>query len=223
MKLFIDIIALIILVVSAGYAYYKGFVKTFFGFISTIVALIIACVLCNSVSMYIKDNTNIDNWIVTSITSIEIENGDDEIDIEEAQSGENDLLGIIDSLPSSITESLNFEETKNELKNSLALKVSDTVINVLSWLIIYVVVRVILLIVTIVFDGIMSIPFLRTINNLAGLILGTLMGVFRIYMILAIVYFISNIIDISGFVTAIQSSVVVSHMYNNNLLISLIF
>ena len=226
MGFFIDLIALIVIVISAGIAYYKGFVKTFFGFISTIVAIILACILCKFVATQIKDLTEIDEWIITSIQSIEFKEAENEefsSDSSMIESGDSTLVSFIDTLPNYVTESLDFEETKNNLKNSIALKISDTVINIISWLLIYVVVRVILLIITIIFDGIMSIPFLKTINNLAGLFLGAMMGIFRIYLTLAIIYFISNLIDITSLIIAIQSSMVVSHMYNSNLLISLIF
>ena len=63
----IDIVALLIVIVAAGFAYYKGFVKTFFGFVSTILAVILACVFCGTLATYIKENTGVDEFIINSI------------------------------------------------------------------------------------------------------------------------------------------------------------
>ena len=49
------------------------------------------------------------------------------------------------------------------------------------------------------------------------------MGIFRVYFILAIIYFVSNIANIANIVSAINTSTLVAQMYNNNLLINLIF
>ncbi|MBQ9279594.1 MAG: CvpA family protein [Clostridia bacterium] len=236
MTFLVDILALAIVVICALVAYFKGFVKTFFGFISAILALILAFVLYKPLAVYIKDSTDIDDWVYESIVSLNIDkskNNHETLETDET-SLENDadfgtsglsnkFLDMVDSLPASINESLNINEKKEQLVIEVATKVSETVVNVLAWLIIYIAIRIILLILMLVFDGIMQLPFLKTVNNVTGLIIGALMGIFRVYLLLALIYFISNVTDISGLVGAIQASTVVSHMYDNNLLINLIF
>lgn len=221
----IDIVALLIVIVAAGFAYYKGFVKTFFGFVSTILAVILACVFCGTLATYIKENTGVDEFIINSIISI---NGQESGDLQEAdtnvvkESGDS-LTNIIDSLPNTLNNMIGLDKIKEEATTNLVNKIADIAINIMSWIIIYAVVRIVLAIVTLVCDGIMSLPLLKTVNNLAGLALGAIMGLFRIYFILAVVYFISNIVNVSGIVNAIGMSTFVSQMYNNNLLIKLIF
>lgn len=243
----VDIVALVIVIICAAIAYFKGFVKTFFGFISAILALVLAFMLYKPLAAYLRDTTDIDDWVYESIVSLNGNKSDKNVgetedsneDIEEDNNSESSLeildksglsdgfLGMVDSLPSTISnslnESLNINERKDKLVSDIATKVAETVVNVLAWVIIYIAIRIILLILMLIFDGVMQLPFLKEVNNVAGLILGALMGVFRVYLILAIIYFISNVTNISGIVDAIQSSFVVSHLYNNNLLINLIF
>ena len=83
MGFWIDIIALIIVMVCAGIAYYRGFVKTFFGFISTIVAILLASLLCRPVAGYIKNVSEMDEWIVNSVTSITDVNQEDDLNEEQ--------------------------------------------------------------------------------------------------------------------------------------------
>ncbi len=262
MNIWIDLIALLIILASAGIAYYRGFVKTFFGFISAILALILACVLCKPVALQIKESTEIDDWIIESVVSlgkgeesgeeqdkkyneaaVGAEQGENyneaavgteqDENYNEAATGteqdenydmsKNDFLSLIDNLPDMIADSFDYEAKKEETYAKVAVTISDIVINILSWVIIYTIVRIVLAIVTFICDGIMNIPVLKTINNLAGLAIGVFMGIFRIYVILAVIYFVSNLFDISFIVASIKASAVVSHMYNSNLLINLIF
>ena len=166
-----------------------------------------------------------DEFIINSIISI---NGQESGDLQEAdtnvvkESGDS-LTNIIDSLPNTLNNMIGLDKIKEEATTNLVNKIADIAINIMSWIIIYAVVRIVLAIVTLVCDGIMSLPLLKTVNNLAGLALGAIMGLFRVYFILAVVYFISNIVNVSGIVNAIGMSTFVSQMYNNNLLIKLIF
>ena len=180
---------------------------------------------CKTLATYIKDNTEIDDFIMKSIISINGESSGDTNDESKptVEDSENTSISIAESIPNTLNEMFGLDEMKEEATTNIVNKITDIAINILSWLIIYAVTRIVLLILTLIFDGIMSLPILKTINNLAGLALGAIMGIFRVYFILAIVYFVSNIVNIAGVVNAISMSTVVSQMYNNNLLINLIF
>ena len=227
MGILIDLIAIAFLVVSALVAYYRGFVKTFFGFVSVILAILFACCFSKSLAMHIKETSEMDEWIIESITEIGnqgegvIESGEDVDSVEDLKN--NDFIGFINDLPESVSDVLDIEESKNIALLNIATKISDVVINIFSWVIIYFIVRVIVAVITVIFDGIMSIPILKSINNLAGLVIGIFVGIFRIYLFLAIIYFISNITNVLIFVNVIQTSGIINAMYNNNLIINLIF
>ena len=229
MGIYIDIIAVLIIVIAAAVAYFKGFVKTFFGFISTILAIALACLFCKTLDTYIKENTEVDDFIMKSIISINGGMSGDTADdiVGDTISGDhgedNTSLSLAESIPNTLNEMFGLDKIKEEATTNIVNKITDIVINILSWLIIYAVTRIVLLILTLVFDGIMSLPILKTINNLTGLVLGAIMGIFRVYFILAIIYFVSNIANIANIVSAINTSTLVAQMYNNNLLINLIF
>ena len=229
MGIYIDIIAALIIVIAAAVAYFKGFVKTFFGFISTILAIALACLFCKTLATYIKENTEVDDFIMKSIISINGGMSGDTADdiVGDTSSGDygedNTSLSLAESIPNTLNEMFGLDKIKEEATTNIVNKITDIVINILSWLIIYAVTRIVLLILTLVFDGIMSLPILKTINNLTGLVLGAIMGIFRVYFILAIIYFVSNIANIANIVYAINTSTLVAQMYNNNLLINLIF
>lgn len=245
MGLVIDIIAIAFVLISSFAAYKKGFVKTFFGFISVILAVLVACCFSKPVANHLKASTEIDEWIIASITNIgesseklnekeyTILSGDNisgEIVIENENPLDNqenvfngEIVTFIENLPEAVGNVVDLDEMKTQTISNISIKIADVVISILAWIIIYFAVRIIVAVIAVIFDGIMSIPILKSINNLAGLIIGFIMGIFRIYLLLAIIYFISNVANTMLFINIIQTSSLINAMYNNNLIINLIF
>ena len=220
----IDFIGIVILVVGAFLAFRRGFVKTFFGFISTFLAIVLAFVFCNTGVEIIKNNTRIDELIYETITiALEEAKNKDENEIKEETTKDNSLLGILESMPENIQSSVGLEEYKENAKITIKTNVIEIILKILSWIIIYILARFILWAVCIVFDGIMNIPFLKQINNLTGLFLGIILGFFRIYVILAFISFLVPVVSMENFVTLIKESLIISVLYENNILVSLIF
>ena len=226
----VDIIGIIIVLICAFIAFKKGFVKTFFGFISTFVAIILAFTLCNTGVMIIKQNTGIDEWIENTLTvSLKIEqkeeiSGDsNEEPTVSDEDNKNILENVFENFPENIQSMVGFEEYKENTKKTVVASATEVILKILSWIIIYVLVRLLLLVVCLICNGIMNIAFLKQINNLAGLILGVILGLFRVYIILAVISFLVAVVPLESVVELIKSSMIISLMYENNILISLIF
>ena len=240
----IDLLGIIIVTVGALIAFKKGFVKTFFDFVSTFVAIILAFSLCNLGVQVIKDNTTIDEWLEETLTASLNENNEQlegnnvendyiEESLDEPSAGEyieteenetsNILTETFKNLPQNIQDMVELEEYKETAKVTIIETSIEIILKILSWIVIYLLTRLILMILCFVFNGIMSIPFLKQINNLAGLALGIVLGLFRVYVILAFVSFLTSVVTMDGFIELIKNSMIISVMYENNILISLIF
>ncbi len=223
---FIDLIGIIIVLVCALISFKKGFVRTFFGFISTFLALILAFLLCNVGEDFIKNNSQMDEWLNESLTnSLNYEKNEENEEIEENTSEEDNTLSeMFKNLPQNIKSIVGLEEYKEETKATIVKSSTEIILKIFSWIIIYLLVKIILMILCVVFNGIMSIPLLKQVNNLAGLALGIILGLFRIYVILAFISFLVTFIpSIEPLVDIIKSSLLIRVMYENNILISLIF
>lgn len=231
----IDIIGVVIIAISAIIAFKKGFVKTFFDFISTFLAIILAFALCNTGVGIIKDNTTIDEWLTNTITESLNSNDEQLVDNNvggalqgdmqknDADANSNVLTETLENLPQNIKDMVGMEEQKENAKVVIIENSVEIILKILSWITIYILVRLILMILCFVFNGIMSIPFLKQINNLAGLALGAILGLFRIYMILVFVSFLASVITMDTFIELIKNSMIISVMYENNILLGLIF
>lgn len=218
---FIDVIGLIIILSGAFVAFRRGFVKTFFGFISTFLAIILAFVLCNTGVTLIRENTEIDEWIENTLTTSLNNESTENVASNEKQT--TAFLSALESLPKNVQNIVGLEEQKETAKISIITTATEIILKILSWIVIYLLVRIVLSILCFVFDGIMNIPFLKQINNLIGLILGALLGLFRLYVILAFVSFLVPVVPMESLTFMIKNSLFVSVLYENNLLIGLIF
>lgn len=226
----IDILGILVVVISAIIAFKKGFVKTFFDFISTFIAIVLAFSLCNFGVQLIKENTTIDEWLEEALNkSLNVsEEKNEEYVLEKDyttsdNANNNFLTETLENLPQNIKEIVGLEEYKENAKISIIENSIEIILKILSWIIIYVLARLILWLLCLIFNGIMSIPFLKQINNMAGLVLGAVVGLFRIYIFLAFVSFLTSVVTMDSFMELIKNSMIISVMYENNILISLIF
>ncbi|MBO5179234.1 MAG: CvpA family protein [Clostridia bacterium] len=232
-----DLVVILIIALAAFLGYKKGFVKTSFRIASFIIAIILSMILYKPVASYIKENTGISNWIVSTITKEERIEDDDEIYVpdeivsdtenllfkEENEDDKKSIEDILATLPENMKDYIDTDETINNAKEQIAMKIAETIINIMSMIGIYLIAKLILMIVCFILDGIMQIPVLKQINEVAGLALGVILGIIQVYTILAVITFSSSIIEMQGLVTYIKSSLIASALFEYNLLIALIF
>lgn len=231
-----DLIVILIIALAAFLGYKKGFIKTSFRLASFIVAIILSMILYKPVAAYIKENTGVSDWIVSTITKekiVEDETINDEEDNlieeermenkEEIKNEDNEIENFLTTLPENVKEYIDADETINNAKEQIAIKIADTIINIMSMIIIYLVAKLILMIVCFILDGIMQIPVLKQINEVAGLGLGIILGIIQVYTILAVITFLASITEMPGLIAYIKSSLITSVLFEYNLLIALVF
>ncbi|MBR4110245.1 MAG: CvpA family protein [Clostridia bacterium] len=244
-----DLIVILIIALAAFLGYRKGFIKTSFRMVSFIVAIILSMILYKPVAGYIKEHTGVSEWIVSTITKEEIINNNEEIveeeitndteeiDIaeemrsdteeslvkEEKEDEKKKIEDVLSNLPENVKDYIDADETINKAKEHVAIKIADTIINIMSMIIIYLVAKLLLMIVCFILDGIMQIPVLKQINEIAGLVLGILLGIIQVYTTLAVITFLSSFVEMPGLIAYIKSSLITSVLFEYNLLIALIF
>lgn len=221
-----DLIVILIISLAAFLGYKKGFVKTSFRIASFIIAIILSMLLYKPVAGYIKENTGFSDWIVSTITKEEkTENNEEEIILEdeETQKTDKNLEEVLANLPENVKDYIDADEMINNAKEQIAIKIADTIINIMSMICVYLISKLLLMIACFILDGIMQIPILKQINEIVGLLLGIVLGIIQVYTILAIITFSSSIIEMPELIAYIKGSFITSIMFEYNLLIALIF
>lgn len=239
----VDVIVILVIAVSVFLGYKKGFVKTVISLVSFFVAIGLALIFYKPFAVILTENTTIDDWIIEHVALnyeekteenkenvLASENSDidekEQIETninEEKEDNEQEKLNILDFLPENMLSNSDFEEIKEQTKLEIAYKVSELIMNLLSLIIIYIVVKVTLVIASYVLNGIMRIPVLKQLNEILGMIIGAVLGFIQIYVAFAVLIFISSITDISVVIDTIKLSAFASVLFENNLIINLLF
>ena len=115
------------------------------------------------------------------------------------------------------------DEAKTAIVDATARDVTVTIINAASWVVLFILSRIILMFIKGLANLITKLPVIKQFDKLGGIIYGLLEGLVIIYILLAIVSFISPMLSETGIIKGIQDSFVASIFYNNNLLLKLIF
>lgn len=223
----IDIIVAAVIIISVFLGYKKGFIKSAISLLSFFVAIGLALTFYKPLALILTENTQIDDWIVTTITTSQNENDTQEVEKveEEKMEGEdsNIILDTFSNLPAVMTQNFDIQEIKNNVKEEIAYKTSELIMNLLSLIVIYVIVKFTLFVAMIVLSGIMQIPVLKQLNEVLGMVFGAIMGFAEIYISFAIITFISSVCDIDVVIAMIKDSAFASVLFENNVIINLLF
>ena len=239
MEIIVDLIILAIFAICLGLGFKKGLTGSLLKIISFILALVIAFLLFKPVSNFIVDHTNWDETLEQAIRQTLIEensqenNQEENIEIQngegkEAQIGNEEKVKkqsmsevMIDYINETIENA--GTEAKNTIVDATARNVAVTIINVGVLIVLFVVSRIILVFIKGLTQLITKLPIIKQFDKLRGILYGLLEAFIIIYVILAILSFVSPMISQTGILQAIENSFLGSIMYNNNLLLKLIF
>lgn len=232
----IDIIVVLVIIIAVFLGYKKGFVKTIVNLLSFFVAIGLALTFYKPVAVILTENTTIDDWIVENIMAkneeedqieseekVDTESLESNNEIEKEVSGVQSFLQIAENLPVTIVNNFELEEIKNNTKQEIAYKVSELIMNLVSLILIYVIVKITLAIASFILDGIMKFPVLKQLNEILGMAIGAVIGFLQVYLAFAVITFISSICDIAVVIETIKVSAFASRLFENNLIINLLF
>lgn len=223
MSIIIDLIILGIIVLCVILGYHKGLTGALLKIVSFVLALVIAFILFKPVSNLIIDKTNWDENLEQGIRDMIISDdiGDDTTEEDNIEENQN--------MPTVITEYINkaVEDAGNEAKEAIAdttaRNVAITIINAGVWIALFILSKIVLLFVKGLANLITKLPVIKQFDKLGGIIYGILEAFVIIYGILAILSFISPLLNQTVIISAVQQSFIGNVMYNNNLLLKLIF
>ena len=220
MGIIVDIIILAIILLSTYLGYKKGLIGVAFKILSFIIAIIITVILFKPVTSYIIHNTELDETIENAI-------------IEKFGISELTEQGTIDTqninAPTVIVNYVNetikntVEQSKDAIIKSVARDLSINIINVIVMIALFIITRLLLIFAKVLFEAISELPVVKQFNEIGGTIYGILRGIIVILIILAIISLILPMIDKTGILELINSSFIGKLLYNNNLILKILF
>ncbi len=196
----------------------NGFVKTVLSIVAAVVGILIAKEYCEPVALWIEEHF-IRNAATNSITEV----------LSNHIGGT--VQDVINSLPAYIKNAAEFAgveiesfvsgaittETVGSVSQSIYSSLSEIAIipaaKVVAFVIIYAVVSVLLSIVISLVNNVFKLPILNGLNRTLGMIIGGIKGVFEMYVISALIGFLSMLIPVAAFTDAVQKAALHSGLW----------
>lgn len=216
MGIIVDLIIIGIILLFIGVGLKKGLAGSLIKLLSFAIALIVAAALYKPVSNAIMKNTQIDENIEQAIIATF---GSEENSSEAGQT----------EMPNNIVENINKEiknatnEARNQIVENTSKNISNTIINIGSGLGIYIIARFILFIIGIFVNQVTNLPILKQVDKIGGIAYGAIEGIAIVYVILAIISLFAVVQPENVIVEGILKSSIGSMLYNNNLILNILF
>lgn len=199
----VAVIAIIALCTFVGYK--QGLVKSAIKILSFFIAIVVALVLYKPVSSIIINTTpiddNIKNVMIEKITPEGISTNK-EIKVEE---------GISQKIIGDATNTI------EGIADTFTVKLIESV----TLLLIYIIVKIALKFVTALTDLITKLPLIKQVNKVGGIIYGIIKGIILVYTILAVVYLATPLLS-KTVSENINKSIITKALYNNNIILNII-
>lgn len=218
-----DIIVIAIIGFSAFFGYKSGFIKTGLGFLAVFIAIALTFIFYKPVMGLIKDNTEFEPWLTSYLSSLDSKQFVPGATSEENNKADGNKNSYINNLPDSLVELIGLNEMKENAKNAIIQKVVEFALKLLAIVVVYVAARVGLTIIIIVLDSIAQLPVLKQFNEILGLVVGAMLGLLKVFGFFTIIAFLGSVSATSGIVSLINNSTVASYLYNNNIILKLLF
>lgn len=215
-----DLVLISMIISNAFWGYRKGLVSVVFKILTFIISLIIVFVLYKPVSNSIMNNTQLDEKLSVAIeknlTGTTLENGEL---LEPTNTNVSE--SVVELINEFVKEALQKSEENavRYVSESLAIMM----IRVGTFLALFIVSRCLLLFIRFAAELIANLPIIKMFNKSGGLIYGIIRGFLTAYFILAIFSLISPVISDLGIIRAINDSMLASKLYNNNIILNIIF
>lgn len=217
MSIIIDLIIVGILAVSIFFGYKKGLTKCVIKILSFVIALIVAAILFKPVSNFVIKNTQIDDNIKEAVMNIVKD------DVQEDGKVKEDT-----NLPQSMVNYMNesiekaVAEAKTNVVEIAAENISITAVNVGVAILLFIVIRIALIFVSALSSIITDLPIIKQFDKAGGILYGLLKALIIIFVLLALISFISPMIEQTGIIIAINKSFIGSLLYDHNILLNIL-
>ena len=200
----IDILVVLLIVLGAFSGHKKGLVGILVGFAALILSIVLAFMFQSVVADAIYDT-----GLGQSVAGIAKNNMQDMM-----KNGENVDKSIYGKVLSNAVTDDNLTVASENI--------SRFVMKGLSFIAIFLIVRIICYILQMILNVVFNLPLLSTVNGIGGTVVGGLSVLIKIWIVLALISFVSPLPMFDSIVSYIDKTFLVKLLYNNNLLVAVV-
>lgn len=189
----------------------NGLVSILVGFLSLVIAIFLAFILQGTVSEFLYNNTPIGTSIQKVATNFVTEN----LKNEDSSSKDKNTIEFINKI-------VNKGEDEDKIINDAAITITKYILSGISFIGIIIVVLIICYILTMLLNFVFDFPILSSINKFGGIGINLLKTLLKLWILLAIISFVSTLPILDPVIEQINQSFVVKVLYENNLLVNIV-
>ena len=215
MAIIIDIVIVAIIALCLFLGYRRGLTGSLLKILSFVLAIVIAFILFKPVSNLVINHTNWDDSLKTSIEQFITE----KTSTPEEKSSLPQV--IVDYIDETMAQSVN--EAKEVAIENTAQSVTNLIVNSGVWIAVFIIARILLIFIKFITALIAKLPVIKQFDKLGGILYGILEAFVILYVLLAIISFIAPMINNAEFIDALNKSFIGSMLYNNNILLKILF
>ena len=215
MAIIIDIVIVAIIALCLFLGYRRGLTGSLLKILSFVLAIVIAFILFKPVSNLVINHTNWDDSLKTSIEQFITE----KTSTPEEKSSLPQV--IVDYIDETMAQSVN--EAKEVAIENTAQSVTNLIVNAGVWIAVFIIARILLIFIIFITALIAKLPVIKQFDKLGGILYGILEAFVILYVLLAIISFIAPMINNAEFIDALNKSFIGSMLYNNNILLKILF
>lgn len=226
MAIVVDIIIVGIMIACIFLGYKKGLIRVAVNILGFFIALLIALILYTPISNFIINNTSIQPTLKDAIS------GPVTAYVIGTEDNEEEKQEVEDNSPKVMTDYINgfveeqkqkAEQTEKDIINNVSETVANNLIKIAVGILVFIVAKIALLFVKALAKLISNLPIIGSFNKLGGAIYGVLQGLLIIYILFAILSVFAPTMEDSGILEAVNSSIIGKIMYNDNIILKIIF
>ncbi|MDD3350277.1 MAG: CvpA family protein [Eubacteriales bacterium] len=206
--MWLDIAVVVIFLLSTAQGLRKGFVQTFIHAIGWLLALVISYASYPFAASFLKDKTGLYDFLHLSILSR----------LSDGGSAESD--SIINGLPLLLKSPI--VAIQDSITATLATGLTDFLFNLMSFLLVALIVRAILLLLSSLLSKKRHGGVTGFVDGLFGLLAGAAKGILLNFVLLALLVPIISFSSGDAIMTALENSMIAKTLYDNNLLFLII-
>lgn len=215
------LIIIIILLGSALRGYQSGFIKTAFALVSILIALVATTIVSPTVSKALRSNEVVVEKVNDQL--YKVVKFDSDIKKTSQETSYIEKLSLPEAIKNTLIENNNMEVYKamavESFQDYVVNALSVIVINAATYIVCFLMITILLFVLSRVLDLISKLPLLNEVNKAAGLVVGLLGGCVKIWIFFLVITLFSTTSLGANVFTMINSSPLLTFIYDNNLLL----
>ena len=209
----IDLILIGIIILFTFLGYYRGLIKVGVKILGFVISLVVALVLYTPISNYIIENTNVEKDLESVIQQRLY-------DQEQSGESQEQTNNIFENLGKYVEDYA--DDVKENSSELIAETLAVMVVKIGTWIGLFLVTRILMIFLRLLGSVVEKIPIIKQFNKVGGTIYGVLEGILIIYIGLAIISFISPMMESTHMVDKINDTYICKSMYDNNIILKMI-